>query len=192
MAVGGVGCKKRGAGWGGRGKSNTKKSVVRVYSGVGYDFDRGASGKTREVCVPCTNTGHSIPLSTYEDLDLIFYYSVCKCFSFPSHYYTCMFYCPGNLILFFGINIDALNLSLDEQFTRQLIERKGLAHVQYSTRDRASRLEACMLNKPATSIWACQPNYSRSLPQSCPKSDYVSSNYQLGSQRRATENTFTY
>lgn len=93
-----------------------------------------------------------------------------------------MFYCPRNLILFFGINIDALNLSLDEQFTRQPIERKSLAHVQYSTRDRASRSEARMLNRPANSIWACQPNYSRrSLPQSCPKSDYLSSNYQLGS-----------
>lgn len=31
---------------------------------------------------------HFIPLNTYEDLDLIFYYSVCKCFSFPSHYYV--------------------------------------------------------------------------------------------------------
>lgn len=65
-------CYFGGAGWGGRGKSKTKKSVVGVYSGVGYDFGRGASGETKEVCVPCTNAGHFIPQSTYEDLDLIF------------------------------------------------------------------------------------------------------------------------
>lgn len=43
------------------GESLTQKLVFGVYSGVGYDFSRAASGKPKEVCVPCTNAGHFIP-----------------------------------------------------------------------------------------------------------------------------------
>lgn len=52
LAVGAVRCKKRYFGGGRLGRSGKvkhKKLVVGVYSGVGYDFSRGASGKPKEV-----------------------------------------------------------------------------------------------------------------------------------------------
>lgn len=105
-----------------------------------------------DISFPSSRLFRPLPLApcTYIDLDLIFYYSVRECFAFLSDCKICISYYPRNLILFLGINIYALNLSLDDQFTRQLTEATSLGHVQYNTRqeiERAGRRNVCSTDR---------------------------------------------